>query len=205
MWTRSSGAAARDVVRCGVGARMPLAIEHPEHRASSPTSWIPCCLAKHLKPIQSVGYKHGLVCLAEHLLYLQVRLKNCRTALGTIVHNFMIYVRIGGQSNKARKQSSNESRAPNRLKRESKARDVAAPEADAASSPEAYRTRAPKKTRNEKRAPYGVALGSKTVSTAEGHGAVFAPIAFETGPADQIFDIGANCEVESLDSIESPV
>ena len=100
------------MVRCGVGARMPLAIEHPGHRASSPTSWIPCCLAKHLKPIQSVGYKDGLVCLAEHLLYLQVRLKNCRTALGTIVHNFMIYIRVGGQSNKARKQSSNESRAP---------------------------------------------------------------------------------------------
>ena len=38
MWTRSSGAAARDVVRCGVGARMPFAIEHPEHGASSPTS-----------------------------------------------------------------------------------------------------------------------------------------------------------------------
>ena len=45
MWTRSSGAAARDVVLCGVGARMPLAIEHPEHGTSSPTSWIPCCWA----------------------------------------------------------------------------------------------------------------------------------------------------------------
>ena len=115
----------------------------------------------------------------------------------------MIYTRIGGQSNKARKQSSNESRAPNRRKRESKARDVAATEADTASSPEAYRTRAPKRTRNERRAPYGVALGSKTGSTAEGHGTVFAPIAFETGSADEVFDIGANCEAESSDYIES--
>ena len=38
VWTRSSGASARDVVRCGVGARMSLAIEHPEYGASSPTS-----------------------------------------------------------------------------------------------------------------------------------------------------------------------
>ncbi|CAN0362934.1 unnamed protein product, partial [Ascophyllum nodosum] len=54
-----------------------------------------------LSQFNRVGYKHGLVCLAEHLLYLKVRLKNCRTALRTIVHNFMIYTRIGGQSNKA--------------------------------------------------------------------------------------------------------
>ena len=45
MWSRSSGAAVRDVVRYGVGARMPFAIEHPEHGASSPTSWIRCCWA----------------------------------------------------------------------------------------------------------------------------------------------------------------
>ena len=43
--TRSSGSTARDVVRYGVGARMPLAIEHPEHGTSSPISWIPCCRA----------------------------------------------------------------------------------------------------------------------------------------------------------------
>ena len=38
MWSMSSGAAARDVVRCGVSAQMPFNIEHPEHGASSPTS-----------------------------------------------------------------------------------------------------------------------------------------------------------------------
>ena len=98
---------------------------------------------------------------------------------------------MGGQSNKERKKSSNESRAPSRRKRESKARDgdVAAPEVDTASGPGAYRTRAPKRTINKRRASYGVALGSKTRSAAEGHGTVFAPIAFETGSADQVFDI----------------
>ena len=110
-----------------------------------------------------------------------------------------------GQSDKERKQFSNESRAPKRRKRESKARDgdVAAHEVDTASGPEAYRTRAPKRTRNESRAPYGVAPGSKTGSAAEAHGTVFVPIAFETGSADKVFDIGANGEAESWDSIES--
>ena len=34
----SMGVTARDVVWCGVGARIPLAIEHPEHEACSPIS-----------------------------------------------------------------------------------------------------------------------------------------------------------------------
>ena len=61
-------------------------------------------------------------------------------------------------------------------KRESKARDgdVAAHEDDTASDPEAYRTRAPKRTRNERRAPYGVAPGLKTGSAAEPMGPCLA-------------------------------
>ena len=82
------------------------------------------------------------MCLAEQLLYLQVRSKNCRTALGTKVHDFMICTRVGGLPNTGRKQSSNEFRALNRCKKESKSRDVAATEADIASGLVAYRTRA---------------------------------------------------------------
>ena len=52
--------------------------------------------------------------------------------------------------------------------------------------------------RHEIRAPSGVALGS------EGHGTVFAPmIALETGSDDEVFDIGADAEAASCDSIES--
>ena len=111
---------------------------------------------------------------------------------------------MGGQPNKGREECSNESRVLKRRKKESKARDVAAPEADTASSLEANRTRAPKRTRHEIRAPSGVALGSKTGSAAEGHGTVFAPmIALETGSDDEVFDIGADAEAASCDSIES--
>ena len=38
MCIMSIGAAARDVVWSVVGARIPFALEHPEHGASSPTS-----------------------------------------------------------------------------------------------------------------------------------------------------------------------
>ena len=47
-----------------------------------------------------------------------------------------------------------------------------------------------------------MALGSKTGSAAEGHGTVFAHIAFETGSADEIFYIGADGEA-AIESDES--
>ena len=68
MWTMSSGAAARDVVRCDVGARMPFALEHPEHGASSPTGWMPCCCAVAFTTLEWVWARETLKWLISNTL-----------------------------------------------------------------------------------------------------------------------------------------